>query len=91
MVLSLQKETLGDLLMVNGQLSQAGVYTCTAQTVVDSASSSAKLVVRGETQSLTTSTTTHNIHCIKHTCGHDVSSSRVQVNAKTTGPIPKTA
>ncbi|XP_056460222.1 contactin-2 [Gadus chalcogrammus] len=41
------KETVGDLLLVNGQLSQAGVYTCTAQTVVDGASSSAKLVVRG--------------------------------------------
>ncbi|KAJ3601776.1 hypothetical protein NHX12_029540, partial [Muraenolepis orangiensis] len=41
------KETIGDLLVVSGQLSQAGLYTCTAQTVVDSASSSAKLVVRG--------------------------------------------
>uniref|UniRef100_A0AAV2M8Y2 Contactin-2 n=1 Tax=Knipowitschia caucasica TaxID=637954 RepID=A0AAV2M8Y2_KNICA len=41
------KETIGDLLIVSTQLNQAGVYTCTAQTVVDSASSSAKLVVRG--------------------------------------------
>ncbi|KAJ7999515.1 hypothetical protein DPEC_G00195230 [Dallia pectoralis] len=41
------KETIGDLLIVNGQLSQAGTYSCTAQTVVDSASASAKLVVRG--------------------------------------------
>lgn len=44
----LQKETIGDLLIVNAQLSQAGMYTCTAQTVVDSASASAKLVVRGK-------------------------------------------
>ncbi|KAM4741647.1 contactin-2 [Anableps anableps] len=41
------KENIGDLLIVNAQLSQAGTFTCTAQTVVDSASSSAKLVVRG--------------------------------------------
>nr|XP_023853255.1 contactin-2-like [Salvelinus alpinus] len=41
------KETVGDLLIVSGQLSQAGTYSCTAQTVVDSASASAKLVVRG--------------------------------------------
>lgn len=43
-----QKENIGDLLIVNAQLSQAGMYTCTAQTVVDSASASAKLVVRGK-------------------------------------------
>uniref|UniRef100_A0A3Q2DBY3 Contactin 2 n=1 Tax=Cyprinodon variegatus TaxID=28743 RepID=A0A3Q2DBY3_CYPVA len=42
-----RKENIGDLLIVNAQLSQAGIFTCTAQTVVDSASSSAKLVVRG--------------------------------------------
>uniref|UniRef100_A0A4W6E7W3 Contactin-2 n=1 Tax=Lates calcarifer TaxID=8187 RepID=A0A4W6E7W3_LATCA len=41
------RENIGDLLIVNTQLSQAGMYTCTAQTVVDSASASAKLVVRG--------------------------------------------
>ncbi|KAK5871878.1 hypothetical protein PBY51_012619 [Eleginops maclovinus] len=41
------KENIGDLLIVNTQLSQAGMYTCTAQTVVDSASAAAKLVVRG--------------------------------------------
>ncbi|XP_046880541.1 contactin-2 [Hypomesus transpacificus] len=41
------KETIGDLLIVNGQLGQAGLYSCTAQTVVDSASASAKLVIRG--------------------------------------------
>uniref|UniRef100_A0A8C2AA82 Contactin 2 n=1 Tax=Cyprinus carpio TaxID=7962 RepID=A0A8C2AA82_CYPCA len=41
------KETIGDLVIVNGQLSHAGTYTCTAQTVVDSAVASAKLVVRG--------------------------------------------
>ncbi|MED6240532.1 Contactin-2, partial [Ataeniobius toweri] len=45
--LSFQKENIGDLLIVNAQLSQAGIFTCTAQTVVDSSSSSAKLVVRG--------------------------------------------
>uniref|UniRef100_A0A8C8A1B9 Contactin 2 n=1 Tax=Oryzias sinensis TaxID=183150 RepID=A0A8C8A1B9_9TELE len=37
---------IGDLLIVNAQLSQAGIFTCTAQTVVDSASASARLVVR---------------------------------------------
>uniref|UniRef100_A0A3Q3T360 Contactin 2 n=1 Tax=Mastacembelus armatus TaxID=205130 RepID=A0A3Q3T360_9TELE len=41
------KENIGDLLIANTKLSQAGIYTCTAQTVVDSASASAKLVVRG--------------------------------------------
>ncbi|XP_066559318.1 contactin-2 isoform X2 [Amia ocellicauda] len=41
------KETVGDLTIVNGQLGHAGTYMCTAQTVVDSASASAKLVVRG--------------------------------------------
>ncbi|XP_061893597.1 contactin-2 isoform X1 [Entelurus aequoreus] len=41
------KETIGDLLIVNAQLSQAGTYSCSAQTVVDSASVTAKLVVRG--------------------------------------------
>lgn len=41
------KETIGDVLIVNAQLGQAGTYTCTAQTVVDSAAASAKLVVRG--------------------------------------------
>ncbi|XP_051958058.1 contactin-2-like [Xyrauchen texanus] len=41
------KETVGDLVIVNGQLSHAGTYTCTAQTVVDSAVALAKLVVRG--------------------------------------------
>lgn len=46
---SFQKENIGDLLIVNAQLSQAGMYTCTAQTVVDSALAAAKLVVRGKT------------------------------------------
>ncbi|XP_050978992.1 contactin-2 [Labeo rohita] len=41
------KETIGDLVIVTGQLSHAGTYTCMAQTVVDSAVASAKLVVRG--------------------------------------------
>ncbi|XP_065097401.1 contactin-2 [Paramisgurnus dabryanus] len=41
------KETIGDLVIVNGQLSHAGTYTCTAQTVVDSEVASARLVVRG--------------------------------------------
>uniref|UniRef100_A0A8C8A199 Contactin 2 n=1 Tax=Oryzias sinensis TaxID=183150 RepID=A0A8C8A199_9TELE len=44
--LSSQQENIGDLLIVNAQLSQAGIFTCTAQTVVDSASASARLVVR---------------------------------------------
>ncbi|XP_064156572.1 contactin-2-like isoform X1 [Anguilla rostrata] len=42
-----QKETIGDLLIVNGQLRHAGKYACTAQTVVDSTSAAARLVVRG--------------------------------------------
>lgn len=50
MVFVFQKETIGDLLIVGAQLSQAGLYVCTAQTVVDSASASAKLVVRGKMQ-----------------------------------------
>ncbi|XP_015197892.1 contactin-2 isoform X1 [Lepisosteus oculatus] len=41
------KETVGDLMIVSGQLGHAGIYKCTAQTVVDSASASARLVVRG--------------------------------------------
>lgn len=45
--MAFQKETIGDLLILNTHLKQAGVYTCKAQTVVDSASASAKLVVRG--------------------------------------------
>lgn len=44
---SFQKENIGDLIIENAQLSQAGMYTCTAQTVVDGASATAKLVVRG--------------------------------------------
>uniref|UniRef100_A0A8B9RFT6 Contactin 2 n=1 Tax=Astyanax mexicanus TaxID=7994 RepID=A0A8B9RFT6_ASTMX len=41
------KENIGDLAIVNTQLSQAGIYTCSAQTVVDSAVASGRLVVRG--------------------------------------------
>ncbi|XP_053104155.1 contactin-2 isoform X2 [Hemicordylus capensis] len=41
------KESIGDLMVMNAQLKHAGRYTCTAQTVVDSASESATLVVRG--------------------------------------------
>ncbi|KAM9444366.1 contactin-2 [Clarias gariepinus] len=41
------KETIGDLVIMNTQLSHAGIYTCSAQTVVDSAVASARLVVRG--------------------------------------------
>ncbi|XP_070604993.1 contactin-2 [Erythrolamprus reginae] len=42
-----RKENIGDLVVLNAQLKHAGRYTCTAQTVVDSASESAVLVVRG--------------------------------------------
>ncbi|KAJ6659822.1 hypothetical protein lerEdw1_018277 [Lerista edwardsae] len=42
-----QKESVGDLMVLNAQLKHAGRYTCAAQTVVDSASESAMLVVRG--------------------------------------------
>lgn len=45
---ALQKETIGDLIIINVQLSHAGIYMCSAQTVVDSAVASARLVVRGE-------------------------------------------
>ncbi|NWJ04673.1 CNTN2 protein, partial [Crypturellus undulatus] len=41
------KETIGDLRISNAQLKHSGRYTCTAQTVVDSASESAMLTVRG--------------------------------------------
>ncbi|XP_010221676.1 PREDICTED: contactin-2 [Tinamus guttatus] len=41
------KETIGDLSISNAQLKHSGRYTCTAQTVVDSASESAMLTVRG--------------------------------------------
>ncbi|XP_043572414.1 contactin-2 [Chiloscyllium plagiosum] len=41
------RETIGDLKITNVQLKHSGIYTCTAQTVVDSASASAMLVVRG--------------------------------------------
>ncbi|XP_059806228.1 contactin-2 [Hypanus sabinus] len=41
------RETIGDLKITNVQLKHAGRYTCTAQTVVDGASASAVLVVRG--------------------------------------------
>ncbi|XP_075766622.1 contactin-2 [Pelodiscus sinensis] len=41
------KEAIGDLAIRNIQLRHSGRYTCTAQTVVDSASESAMLIVRG--------------------------------------------
>uniref|UniRef100_A0A8B9TJ31 Contactin-2 n=1 Tax=Anas platyrhynchos TaxID=8839 RepID=A0A8B9TJ31_ANAPL len=41
------KEAVGDLTILNTQLKHSGRYTCTAQTVVDSASESATLTVRG--------------------------------------------
>lgn len=47
LLLPYQKETIGDLVIVNGQLGHAGTYACAAQTVVDTATASAKLVVRG--------------------------------------------
>jgi len=43
----MQKEAIGDLSIFNTQLKHSGRYTCTAQTVVDSASESATLTVRG--------------------------------------------
>lgn len=43
----MQKEAIGDLSIFNAQLRHSGRYTCTAQTVVDSASESATLTVRG--------------------------------------------
>lgn len=44
---ALQKEAIGDLSISKAQLRHSGRYTCTAQTVVDSASESATLTVRG--------------------------------------------
>ncbi|XP_030076873.1 contactin-2 [Microcaecilia unicolor] len=40
-------EAVGDLTIIRAQLRHAGRYTCTAQTVVDSTSASATVVVRG--------------------------------------------
>ncbi|KAM3935364.1 contactin-2 isoform 2-T2 [Leptodactylus fuscus] len=40
-------ESVGDLHIINTKLRHAGKYTCTAQTVVDRASASAFLLVRG--------------------------------------------
>uniref|UniRef100_A0A671F438 Axonal glycoprotein TAG-1 n=1 Tax=Rhinolophus ferrumequinum TaxID=59479 RepID=A0A671F438_RHIFE len=41
------KETVGDLTILNAQLRHGGKYMCTAQTVVDSASKEATVLVRG--------------------------------------------
>uniref|UniRef100_A0A2K6LEZ4 Contactin 2 n=1 Tax=Rhinopithecus bieti TaxID=61621 RepID=A0A2K6LEZ4_RHIBE len=41
------KETIGDLTILNAQLRHGGKYTCMAQTVVDSASKEATVLVRG--------------------------------------------
>uniref|UniRef100_A0A8C5LUX6 Contactin 2 n=1 Tax=Leptobrachium leishanense TaxID=445787 RepID=A0A8C5LUX6_9ANUR len=40
-------EAVGDLHILNAQLRHAGKYSCTAQTVVDQASASASLLIRG--------------------------------------------
>lgn len=42
-----QKETIGDLTILNAQLRHGGKYTCMAQTVVDGASKEATVLVRG--------------------------------------------
>lgn len=39
-----------ELLISHAQLRHAGRYTCTAQTPVDNITTSAELVVRGETE-----------------------------------------
>ncbi|XP_049626577.1 contactin-2 isoform X2 [Suncus etruscus] len=41
------KETVGDLTLLNAQLRHGGKYTCTAQTVVDSVSKEATVLIRG--------------------------------------------
>ncbi|KAF7467747.1 hypothetical protein GHT09_000794 [Marmota monax] len=41
------KETVGDMTILNAQLRHGGKYTCMAQTVVDSASKEATVLVRG--------------------------------------------
>lgn len=43
-----QKETVGDLTILSAQLHHGGKYTCMAQTVVDSASKEATVLVRGD-------------------------------------------
>lgn len=48
LVLCVQKETVGDLTILNAQLRHGGKYTCMAQTVVDSASKEATVLVRGD-------------------------------------------
>lgn len=45
---NVQKETVGDLTILNAQLRHGGKYTCMAQTVVDSASKEATVLVRGD-------------------------------------------
>uniref|UniRef100_A0A8C0RH19 Contactin-2 n=1 Tax=Canis lupus familiaris TaxID=9615 RepID=A0A8C0RH19_CANLF len=45
------KETVGDLTILNAQLRHGGKYTCMAQTVVDSASKEATVLVRGPPRS----------------------------------------
>ncbi|XP_005989277.1 contactin-2 [Latimeria chalumnae] len=40
-------EAVGDLTILDAQLKHSGRYTCTAQTVVDSTSASASLIIRG--------------------------------------------
>ncbi|KAM4795803.1 contactin-2 [Rhinophrynus dorsalis] len=40
-------EAVGDLHIINAQLRHAGIYTCTAQTVMDQASVSTSLLIRG--------------------------------------------
>lgn len=47
-VLCAQKETVGDMTILNAQLRHGGKYTCMAQTVVDSASKEATVLVRGD-------------------------------------------
>lgn len=42
-----QKETIGDLTILNAQLRHGGKYTCMAQTVVDGTSKEATVLVRG--------------------------------------------
>lgn len=38
---------MGDLTLLNAQLRHGGKYTCTAQTVVDSVSKEATVLIRG--------------------------------------------
>lgn len=44
----LSKDSVGDLMIRNIQLNHAGKYTCTVQTLMETLSASAEIIVRGK-------------------------------------------